>query len=364
MRVTIAAIAEALGTAPLGDASLTVTGLAEPGAAGADDLALAMSPRYAAALQGGAARAAVVWADADWQALGLEAAVQVGRPRLAMAALTQSFDFGPDWGDGVHPAALVDASAILGEGVSVGAFTVIGPGAEIGAGSRIGPQVTIGQGSRIGPGALVHPGVRIGPRVTIGANFVCHPGAVVGADGFSFVTEEVSMVENARASLGDVRGAAAQPWRKIHSLGGVEIGDDVEVGANVGIDYGTIRATRIGSGTKIDNLVHVAHNVIVGRDCLLCAQVGIAGSSVIGDYCVLAGQVGVADNLKIGDRVICGAASKVLSNVPAGRVVQGYPAVRMETHVEGYKALRRLPRILDKLRGAGVTESGADKPTD
>ena len=186
--------------------------------------------------------------------------------------------------------------------------------------------------------------------MTIGDDFTCHQNAVIGSDGFSFVTEDVSMVENARTTLGDTAGAAAQIWRKIHSLGGVEIGDGVEIGANSAVDYGTIRATRIGDRTKIDNLVHVAHNVVVGTDCLLCAHVGIAGSSTIGNHCVLAGQVGIADNIRLGDRVICGAASKVLSNVPSGRVVQGYPAVKMETHVEGYKALRRLPRLLERLK--------------
>jgi UDP-3-O-[3-hydroxymyristoyl] glucosamine N-acyltransferase len=187
--------------------------------------------------------------------------------------------------------------------------------------------------------------------VRIGERFIAHPNAVIGADGFSFVTADVSLVENARRTLGDTMGAEAQEWRRIHSLGGVEIGDDVEVGAGSAIDYGTVRATRVGDGTKVDNLVHIAHNCVIGRHTLLCAQVGIAGSATIGDYCVLGGQVGVADNVAVGERVIAGGGSKILSNVPAGRVVQGYPAVRMETHVEGYKALRRLPRILDEIRG-------------
>ena len=359
MQMTVARIAEALGVSPLGDASLVVRRLVDPAAAGPDDLALAMSPAYGAALMQGKARAAVVWDGADWQAMGLAAAIPVGRPRLAMADLTRAFDNGPSWPRGRHPTALIDAAADLAADVSVGAFSVIAAGVRIGPGGRIGDHVSIGAGSWIGPGALIHPGVRIGAGITIGAGFIAQPNAVIGADGFSFVTAETSAVENVRHTLGDTGGAEPQPWRRIHSLAGVEIGEDVEIGANSAVDRGTVRATRIGDGTKLDNLVHVAHNVIVGRNCLLCALVGVAGSSRIGDHCVLAGQVGVVDNISIGDAVIVGAGSKVLSNVPAGRVVQGYPAVRMETHVESYKALRRLPRILARLQDAG---RGVSKP--
>lgn len=361
MRLTIEDIARALDSEALGDASLIVTGLAEPGQAGPDDLALAMSPKYAAALSAGRARAAVVWAGADWQALGLAAAVPVGRPRLAMADLTRAFDAGPGWAPGIHPTALVDARADLAADVSVGPFAVIEAGVRIGPGGRIGGHVTIGAGCQIGAGALIHPGVRIGLRVQIGDGFICHSGAVIGADGFSFVTPQVSQVETARHTLGDMGEAQAQEWRRIHSLGGVRIGDDVEIGANSTIDAGTIRATSIGDGTKIDNLVHIGHNVQIGRHTLLCAQVGIAGSTRVGDHCVLGGQVGVVDNALIGDRVIAGGGSKILSNVPSDRVVQGYPAVKMQTHVESYKALRRLPRLLAELRGG---EKAVSKPDE
>lgn len=351
MKLTLADIAQALGTEVMGDGSLMVTALAEPATAGPDDLAMAMSPKYGAALKDGKARAAVVWPGADWQALGLLGAVPVGRPRLAMAALTRSFDPGPGWAEGVHPTAIVDPTADIAPDVSIGPFAVIGAQVHIGPGGRIGPHVTIGNGSSLGREALVHPGVRIGPRVRIGDRFIVHGNTVIGSDGLSFVTPEISAVENARHTLGDTGDAKAQSWTRIHSLGGVEIGDDVEIGACSAIDYGTIRATRIGEGCKIDNHVHIAHNCVIGRHTLMAAHVGIAGSTVVGEYCVLGGQVGVVDNITIGDRVIAGGGSKILSNVPAGRVIQGYPAVKMETHVEGYKALRRLPRLIDELRG-------------
>jgi UDP-3-O-[3-hydroxymyristoyl] glucosamine N-acyltransferase len=160
MTLTVADIAAALGTEVLGDGSLTVARLAEPAEAGPDDLALAMSPKYGEALTQGRARAAVVWPGADWQAMGLSAAIPVGRPRLAMADLTREFDRGPGWPEGIHPTALIDPRADLAADVSVGPYAVIGPDVRIGPGGRIGAHVTIGAGSRLGAGALVHPGVR------------------------------------------------------------------------------------------------------------------------------------------------------------------------------------------------------------
>ena len=152
-------------------------------------------------------------------------------------------------------------------------------------------------------------------------------------------------MEKARATLGDSSGTRPQEWIRIHSLGSVVIGDDVEIGANSCVDSGTIRPTRIGDGTKIDNLCHIAHNVVIGRDCLFAALVGIAGSTTVGNNVVLGGQVGVTDNTTIGDGVVAGGASVILSKVPAGRVILGYPAVKMDTHLETYKAMRRLPRL-------------------
>jgi UDP-3-O-[3-hydroxymyristoyl] glucosamine N-acyltransferase len=254
-------------------------------------------------------------------------------------------DPGQGYEGGVHPSAVVDADARLGAGVSIGPLAVVGAGAEIGDGTVLGPQVQVGVEAVIGPQSLLHAGVRIGARVRMGARFIAQPGAVVGADGFSFVTPEPSGVEAARASLGEEGTEAAQSWARIHSLGSVRIGDDVELGANSCIDRGTVRDTVVGDGCKFDNLVQIGHNVIIGRDCLICAQVGVAGSSRIGNNVVLGGQSGVSDNLVVGDRAILGGASVVLSNVPAGRVMLGYPAVKMDNHIETYKGLRRLSRL-------------------
>lgn len=361
MGYTIGEIARALGAESFGDADLKVNGVAEPAAAGPEDLALAMKPEYAGGLGQGAARAAILWDGADWQGLGLTAAIVAPRPRMAMAGVTRMLDAGPGYSQGIHPTAIVDESAELAAEVSVGAFTIIGAGVRIGAGSVIGPQAYVGPGTVMGADTLLHNGARIGPRVTLGDRVTIHPGAAVGMDGFSFVTPEENAVEKARASLGDAGETQAQAWVRIHSLGAVEIGNDVEIGCNTCIDAGTVRPTRVGDGTKIDNLCHVAHNCEVGRDCLFAAMVGIAGSTTIGNNVVFGGQVGVTDNTSVGDGVVAGGASVILSKVPAGRVILGYPATKMETHLEMYKALRRLPRVLADMAGGNKAVSKTDK---
>jgi len=343
---SIGDIAAALGAEAFGALDLIVSGVAEPAAAGPSDLAMAMRPSFAAALSQGRARAALIGAGMDWQALGLEAAIIAPRPRLAMAGLTQAMDQGPMIAAGIHPSAVIDPTAQIGAGAAIGPFVMVGPGAVIGARARIASHVSIAEGAHIGDDALILQGARVGARVCIGHRAILQPNCVIGADGFSFVTPEPSQVEKIRDSLGQDDGAVtAQSWRRIHSLGSVQIGDDVEIGANATIDRGTIADTVIGDGTKLDNMVHVGHNCRIGRDCLLCGQVGIAGSVKIGDRVVLGGQTGVADNLEIGSDVVTGASTIILSTVPPGRALLGYPAVRMETQVEMYKGLRRLPRL-------------------
>jgi UDP-3-O-[3-hydroxymyristoyl] glucosamine N-acyltransferase len=252
---------------------------------------------------------------------------------------------------------VVDPTAEIGEGAAIGPFVVIGRAARIGRRARIASHVSVGAEAQVGDDALLLEGVRIGSRVRIGHRFIAQPGAVVGSDGFSFVTPEKSGVERVRESLGDQGEITAQSWTRIHSLGAVEIGDDVEIGANTAIDRGTIRATRIGRGTKLDNLVHIGHNVEVGEDCLLCGQVGIAGSARIGNRVVMGGQCGVNDNIFVGDDVVAGGRHQDLHQCPAGRVLLGSPAVKMEAHVEMMKALRRLPRLFEQVRA--LAESGS-----
>jgi len=203
--------------------------------------------------------------------------------------------------------------------------------------------------------------VSSGARVRSGARFIAQPGARIGGDGFSFVTPEKSAVESVRDTLGDQGDTQAQSWARIHSLGAVRIGDDVEIGANACVDCGTVRDTIIGNGVKIDNLVQIGHNVTIGNDCMICAQSGIAGSSRLGNNVVLGGHTGVSDNVFIGDRAITGGATVVLSNIPAGRVMLGYPAVKMDQQLEMHKAQRRLPRLA---RDVAALKSAVFKDSD
>lgn len=350
MSHTIAEIARLTGLAAEGDGALVVDRPAEPGDAGERDLALAMSPAYAEALARGRARAAVLWPGADWRALGLAAALFAPRARLALAALGALFEPPFDLAPGIHPAAVVDPTAVLGADVRIGPFAVIGAGARIGAGSQVAAHATIGRDAVLGPGAILHPGVRIAPRVVIGARFHAQANAVIGADGFSHVTPERGAVESARATGAVAPEARNTALRRIASLGTVEIGDDVEIGACTTVDRGTVAPTRIGAGTKIDNLVQIGHNCRIGTTCLICGQVGLAGSVTVGDRVVLGGQVGIADHLTIGSDSVLAGGSLVGANIPPNSVMLGVPAVPREQAYRQILALKRLPRMVEQLR--------------
>ncbi|MCY3997014.1 MAG: UDP-3-O-(3-hydroxymyristoyl)glucosamine N-acyltransferase [Rhodobacter sp.] len=350
MGFRVSEIAAALDATAYGDTGLSVERAAEPADAGADDLALAMSPKYASGLSRGNARVALLWDGADWESYGLAAAITVRRPRFAMSGLTALMDTGPAIASGIHPTAVIDETAEIGQGAAIGPLVVIEAGVRIGPGARIASHSSIARDACIGSNALLHSGVRVGRQVRIGDRFIAQPGAVIGSDGFSFVTPEKSRAESIGETLGDIEGAGdAQRWSRIHTLGSVLIGDDVEIGATTCIDAGTIRSTRIGNRTKIDNQVHIAHNCEIGNDCLIAGQVGMAGSARIGNNVVLAGKVGITDNTFVGDGVIAGGATMIMSNAPAGRILLGYPAVKMESHIAIYKVLRRLPRLAAKI---------------
>ncbi|MDC0115909.1 UDP-3-O-(3-hydroxymyristoyl)glucosamine N-acyltransferase [Octadecabacter sp.] len=339
-------LADQLNAQLLGTPSLRIRRLAEPADAGPDDLALAISPKFADQLKASKARAAVVWEGADLADLGLEGAIIVPGGRSTMAQLTQAMDEAPAFAgvQSVHDTAIIDATARIGAGAEIGPFVVIGKHVVIGARARIGAHVSIGRHTQIGDFAILHSGVKIGPQVRIGDRFIAQMGAVIGSDGFSFTTTGPSNVERA------MRGRPGVPldppdhvaWQRIHSLGGVEIGHDVEVGTNAAIDAGTIRATRIGNGAKIDNLVMIGHNCIIGEDSLLCGHVGLAGSVTLGPRCILGGKTGIADNLTLGRDVVSGGGTIILKDVADGTFVSGHPAQPTHLHRAALKALRRL----------------------
>lgn len=346
---TVKQVAEAIGAEFDGDADCLVSGVAEPATAGPDALALAMEPKYEGDLKASKARAAVVWPGADWKALGLVAVIYAPRSRYVLSGVNEFFEKKPEIPPGVHPSAIIDPTAVIGPDAAIGPFVTIGARVVIGENARIASHCSIAEDARIGKNPLLYSGVRIGARVRIGDGFICQPNAVIGADGFSYVTPKPGAIEEAKSTGRISELGKTQGFVRINSLGSVVLGDRVEVGANCTIDRGTIADTEIGDGTKLDNQVQVGHNVKVGQNCLLCGQVGIAGSTVVGDRVVLGGQVGVADHLTIGSDVVVAGKSGISSNVPSGRVMMGNPAMRMDLNVEAYKALRRLPRLVAKV---------------
>ncbi|MCL5778852.1 UDP-3-O-(3-hydroxymyristoyl)glucosamine N-acyltransferase [Limibaculum sp. FT325] len=347
---TIAEIAERAGLDAEGDLTLRVGRPAEPGNADAGDLALAMSPDYATSLPGCRARAAVLWPGADWRGLGFEAALFAPRARVALAGITGMFEPSLDLAPGIHPTALIDPTASLGEDCWVGPYSLIGADVRLGVGARVQSHVSIGRGAQIGDGAIIRAGVRIGRDVRIGARVSIHPNACLGADGFSYVTPEPGSVEAAKATGAVDEDSRNLALRRIASLGTVVIGDDVEIGAASCIDRGTIADTVIGRGTKIDNLVMIGHNVRVGETCMLCGHVGLAGSITVGDRVVLGGKVGVADHVTIGHDSVVAGGSLVGSDIPPRSVMLGVPALPRAKALEQIMALRRLPRALEQLR--------------
>ncbi len=349
MVMTVAEVAAGLGLEAVGRVDIALRGVARPDEAGEDDLALAMDPKYLPALAKGAARAAVTPPDVDWAALGLEAAIFAPRARFAMAGVTRLFTPERRPRPGVHPSAVVEEGAEIDPSASIGPLVVVGAGAKIGPEAEIASACVIGDRAAIGAGTRLLPGVRIGHDARIGARCIIHQNAVIGSDGFSFVTPEPGSVESARAAGVVDIGAENRVWARISSLGSVTVGDDVEIGAGTAVDRGTVTDTRIGDGVKIDNLVQIGHNASIGENSLICGQVGIAGSVEIGARVVLGGQAGVADHAKIGDDSVVMAATAVSGAVKPRSVLGGVPAAPREEAIKMHMSLRRLPRALEEL---------------
>jgi UDP-3-O-[3-hydroxymyristoyl] glucosamine N-acyltransferase len=327
-------VAAALSAKVLGDGSLAIERVVHPAdAASASDLAVAMSREAYSALATSKAQAAIV-SEKSPKPDGLKAVIVASQERPALARLTALFDAGPAHRPGIHEAALIAPDATLGENVSIGPYVIIGPRSRVGANSIVLPNVTIGADVVIGDNALIYSGVQIGDRVSIGQRVVIQSNATVGCDGFSFLP---------------VSGNGSGKPARVHSLGTVEIGDDVEIGANTTVARATLEATRIGDGTKIDNQVQIAHNVKIGKACLICGMGGISGSVEIGDRVLLAGRVGIADHVKIGSDAIVAAGSGVGSNVPAGGKVVGYPAMPFDRMLDMLNFVLRHKRILREL---------------
>ena len=322
-------LAEKLNCRLVGDGEIEVHHLAPLHEAGEGDLVFVANSRDLPKLEASKASAVIA---REGSPPCSKPALLANDPYLAFVEALCLF-YTPDRPTpGVHPSSIVQEGARLAEDVAIGPLAVVEAGVTIGRGSVVGAQVYIGEGCRIGAGCRLHPQVMIREGVEIGDRVIIHSGTVIGSDGFGY--------------LRDRQGNRI----KIPQVGRVIIEDDVEIGANVTVDRATIGATRIRRGTKIDNLVQIAHNVVVGADTVIAALSGISGSVKIGDRVTLAGQVGIVDHIDIGDDVTVGAQAGVAKSLPSGSVVLGSPAVPHLVFKRSVAAVRRLPRILNTLK--------------
>jgi UDP-3-O-[3-hydroxymyristoyl] glucosamine N-acyltransferase len=326
--MTAAEVAAAVGGTVTGSGETVVDGIAPLDRASGRELSFLATAKYAPLFERSLAGVVLVTAELESAPGRCAARIVVRSPHDALLSLIPRFYRPPVRDAGVHPTAVISPGARIGSGVTVEPYAVIRSGAVIGdrgwigSHSVIGEGVTIGADSRLLPHVTLYPGTRLGDRVTV------HSGARLGSDGFGYV----------------FRGGAHE---KIPHAGRCIIGNDVEIGANSAIDRGSIDDTVVGDGTKIDNLVHIGHNVRVGRLCLLMAQVGVAGSSRVEDGAILAGQVGIAGHLTVGAGARLAAQAGVISDIPAGETWGGYPA---RPHRESLKASAALFKLSDMMK--------------
>lgn len=260
-----------------------------------------------------------------------ETRIFVDDPHAVLPELLRRFHPPAPEEPGIHPTAVLGAGVRLGEGVRVGPYAVIEDGATLGARVRIGPHVVVGRGSRVGDDSVLHPQVVLYPGSQVGERVILHAGARIGVDGFGYATVE-----------GD--------HRKIPQVGGCTVEDDVEIGANTAVDRGSIGSTRIARGAKLDNLVHLGHNVKVGRSSMLAAQVGVAGSTRIGSGVLCGGQAGINGHIEIGDGARIGGQGGVIGDLEPGATVTGFPARNHRDYFRGMALVLKLPDLLRRLR--------------
>lgn len=338
-------LAARVGGTVEGDPEAVVTGIAPVEEAGPGDLTFVTSRAWERALSG--ARPTAILAPEGLLADGApaEALIRVRDPQVAVGRLLPLFYPGTD-GDGatagVHPTAVLGEGVRLGESVAVGAYSVLEAGCEIGDGTVLGPHVHVGPGAVIGRACAIDGSATILGSVHMGDRVRVHPGVRLGTDGYGYGEEEGRPV-------------------KIPQVGRCVIGDDVEIGANSTVDRGALGDTVIGAGTKLDNLVHVGHNVRIGENCMIVAQVGVAGSTEIGDRVQLAGQAGIAGHLSIGEGARIAAQAGVIGDVPAGATYSGYPA---RPHSEAMRASAALFRLPELLRRVHRLEHGLEEAPD
>jgi len=300
--------------------------------AGVEDLSFVT--RGKALKHAGTSQAGCLLVPSDFANDARRTVIRTSDPRAAAARVIPKLHPRVEIAPGVHPTAVLGPGVVVGKGASIGPLATIGAGVHIGAGTAVGPGSIIGDYVRIGDECFLHPRVTVYRDVSIGDHVVLHSGCVIGADGFGFVLTPQGVYE------------------KFPQVGRVEIGDHVEIGANSCIDRAALGVTSIGEGTKLDNMVHVAHNCKIGRHVVIAAQTGLSGGVVVEDYAVIGGQVGIGDKARIESRAVLGSGSGVLTSkiVRAGQVLWGTPARPLKDHLEQLAVLSRLAK---KRKSAG-----------
>jgi UDP-3-O-[3-hydroxymyristoyl] glucosamine N-acyltransferase len=327
MPFSAAEIAKQLQGEVIGDAGAMLTGFAPANSAKPGDLTFAENEDFFARAEQSAATAII--ADVRFNSTG-KILIRVPNARIAFAKALALFFPEPKFAAGIHPTAVIAASAQIDPTAHVGPHCTVGERVKIGANSVLQAGNFVGDDSRLGEDVHLFPNVTLYARTEIGNRVRIHAGTVIGSDGFGYVLDNGI-------------------HRKIPQIGNVAIGDDVEIGANVTIDRGALGSTVIGKGTKIDNLVQIAHNVEIGEHCIVIAQAGISGSTRLGKYVILAGQVGLAGHLKIGNQVTVAAQSGVMHDIPDGEKWFGYPAQPDKEFKRQIIAQRKLPELLKRV---------------
>jgi UDP-3-O-[3-hydroxymyristoyl] glucosamine N-acyltransferase len=327
MSFTTAEIAKLIGGEVVGDGNAVLKSFAPAENAKIGDLTFAENEDYFARAEQSAATAII--ADKRFSS-SKKILIQVPNARVAFAKALALFFPEQKFAAGIHPSAVIAKSAQVDPSAHIGPHCTVGERVKIGARSVLQAGNFVGDDSQLGEDVNIFPNVTIYPRTQIGARVRVHASSVIGSDGFGYVQD------------GGIH-------LKVQQVGNTVIGDDVEIGAGVTIDRGALGATVIGKGTKIDNLVHIAHNVEIGEYCLLCGQVGIAGSAKVGNYVVLAGQVGIASHLKIGNQVTVGSRAGVMHNIPDGEKWLGVPAQPDKQAKRIVIATMRLPELVKRV---------------
>jgi len=301
---TVDELARAVGGEVAGNGGAVIRSVNGIKEAGPDEVTFMANPKYRAALKATRAGAVIV---APGTEAGASTLIKTPNPYAAFAKILAMFAPPAEAPEGLSPLAYINDKAKIGKGVAVGPFVTIREDAVVGDRTTLGAGTYVGRGATVGADCLIYPNVTVRERVVIGDRCIIHSGTVVGSDGFGFATE-------------------GKVHHKIPQIGVVVIEDDVEIGANCAIDRATMGETRIGRGSKLDNLIQIAHNVKVGEGTLIAAQTGIAGSTVLGKYCVLGGQVGIVPHIEIGDGATLAAQSGVTKSIRRGETVFGRPA--------------------------------------